>query len=383
MHNCQLLLIAVICIAGIGVERAAGAPLAAPKPGPANAEFKRIFEEWKTLVGQAGALRANNRIAKDSERPELERQWNALLEKINVLKPQFFAAAEKAFIEAPNADKEVTDLLQEIFYTDVMQDDYENAMRIGKLLIDNHCETGQICSDAGIAAVCAGDFATADTYFAMAKKAGYYAEKEHNDPLLDQAGYYMTNLAKLKKSWDKEQAIRDAESKADDLPRVLIRTNKGDMEVELFENEAPNTVANFITLVEKGFYGGVTFHRVLPQFMAQGGDPKGDGTGGPGYTIPDEYGVPNHRPHFRGSLSMARATQPNSAGSQFFICFVPRGDLDGAYTVFGRVTKGMDVLAKIQRRDPEKQDQPDGDKIVEAKVLRKRAHDYTVKKTGQ
>ena len=383
MHNGQLLLITVVCFAGIGLGRASGAAPAAPKPGPANAEFKRVFEEWKTLLGQVGALRARNRIAKDAERPEIEKQWNELMEKAKVLQPQFFAAAEKAFIEAPNADKEVTDLLREIFYTGAAQDDYEHAARIGKLLIDNHSGTGQMCSDAGVAAVCTGDFAAAEAYFATAKKEGYDAAKDKNDPLLDQAKYYTTNLDKFQKSWEKEQAIRDAESKADDLPRVLIRTNKGDMEVELFENEAPNTVANFITLVEKGFYSGLTFHRVLPQFMAQGGDPKGDGSGGPGYKIPDECRGQNHRLHFRGSLSMARESRPNTAGSQYFICFVPSSRLDGEYTVFGRVIKGMDVLAKIQRRDPEKHDPPDADKIVEAKVLRKRPHDYAVKKTGQ
>ena len=95
------------------------------------------------------------------------------------------------------------------------------------------------------------------------------------------------------------------------------------------------------------------FHRVLPGFMAQGGDPKGTGTGGPGYTIPDECNQPNHRQHFRGSLSMAHTDQPNSGGSQFFLCFVPTSQLDGKYTVFGRVINGFDVLAKLKRIDPE------------------------------
>ena len=274
-------------------------------------------------------------------------------------------------------------MLLEIFYQDVGQDDYENAARIGKLLIDNHCGNAQTYSDAGFASVCTGDFVSAAKYLGMAKKEGYYGEKQNNDPLADQGNYYLTNLNKLEKSWDNEQAIRRTESKADDLPRVLISTNKGDMEVELFENEAPNTVANFITLVEKGFYNGLTFHRVLPAFMAQGGDPKGDGTGGPGYTIADECSQPNHRLHFRGSLSMAKEAQPNTGGSQFFITFVPTSHLDGVHTVFGRVIKGMDVLARIQRRDPaSKGDIPDADKIIEAKVLRKRPHEYVVKKAG-
>ncbi|MBN2579428.1 MAG: peptidylprolyl isomerase [Pirellulales bacterium] len=183
----------------------------------------------------------------------------------------------------------------------------------------------------------------------------------------------------MKKNWEAEEKIRKKEAQADDLPRVLIKTNKGDMVVELFENEAPNTVANFITLAEKGFYNGLTFHRVLPGFMAQGGDPSGNGTGGPGYSIPCECFQPNHRLHFRGTLSMAHAGR-DTGGSQFFICFAPALQLDGRHTVFGRVIKGFDVLAKIQRRDPQDPNAPDPDKIVEMQVLRKRDHEYTVKK---
>ena len=112
-----------------------------------------------------------------------------------------------------------------------------------------------------------------------------------------------------------------------------MKTSEGDIEIELFENEAPNTVLNFITLVDKGFYNGLKFHRVLPGFMAQGGDPKGDGTGGPGYTIPCECYQPDHRLHFRGSLSMAHAGR-DTGGSQFFLTFVPTQHLDGMHTGF-------------------------------------------------
>ncbi|OHB73277.1 MAG: hypothetical protein A2V70_20170 [Planctomycetes bacterium RBG_13_63_9] len=173
----------------------------------------------------------------------------------------------------------------------------------------------------------------------------------------------------------------EAEAKADDLPRVLLKTNKGDIEIELFENEAPNTVANFVSLVDGGFYDGLTFHRVLPGFMAQAGCPQGNGHGGPGYLIPCECYEPNHRLHFRGSLSMAHAGK-DTGGSQFFLTFLPTSHLDGRHTVFGRVVKGLDVLHKIQRRDPEELGAPDPDKIIEAKVLRKREHAYEPKKVG-
>ena len=132
--------------------------------------------------------------------------------------------------------------------------------------------------------------------------------------------------------------------------------------------------------MEKGFYNGLKFHRVLPGFMAQGGDPKGDGSGSPGYMIAAEFTKPEHRRHFRGSLAMARSQDPDSAGSQFYLMFAPTNSLDGKYTVFGRIVKGFEVLGKIQRIDPEKPDESKPDKIVAAKVLRKRNHKYEVKK---
>jgi cyclophilin family peptidyl-prolyl cis-trans isomerase len=138
-------------------------------------------------------------------------------------------------------------------------------------------------------------------------------------------------------------------------------------------------VGNFINLVESGFYDGLKFHRVLPGFMAQGGCPKGDGTGGPGYSIYCECNQPNHRKHFRGSLSMAKSAAANTGGSQFFITFAPTPHLDGKHTVFGRVIEGMDVLSKLQRIDPTGQQAPayvEPDTIISAEVVRKRDHEY-------
>jgi peptidyl-prolyl cis-trans isomerase B (cyclophilin B) len=125
---------------------------------------------------------------------------------------------------------------------------------------------------------------------------------------------------------------------------AVIKTAKGDLTLELYPQDAPVTVNNFVTLARKGFYNGLTFHRIIPGFMAQGGDPKGDGSGGPGYTIPDEI---NQRKHVTGALSMAKTAQPNTGGSQFFICFAPQPHLDGIHTVFGQLTQGTDVLKQL------------------------------------
>ncbi len=119
---------------------------------------------------------------------------------------------------------------------------------------------------------------------------------------------------------------------------VITMEKGGVIAIEFFSDDAPKTVENFVTLAKKGYYDGVTFHRVEPNFVVQGGDPKGDGTGGPGYTIKDEF---NKQKHVRGVVAMARTQAPNSAGSQFYFTLAPAHFLDGQYTVFGRVTSGI------------------------------------------
>ena len=121
----------------------------------------------------------------------------------------------------------------------------------------------------------------------------------------------------------------------------------GDIVIELFDKEAPGTVQNFVDLINKGFYNGLRFHRVIPGFVAQGGCPNGNGTGGPGYTIIDEL-VGNPHKHDRGALSMAHRG-PNTGGSQFFIVYEPQPHLDGVHTVFGKVIEGMDVVDGIHQ----------------------------------
>lgn len=129
----------------------------------------------------------------------------------------------------------------------------------------------------------------------------------------------------------------------------MMETDKGAMVIELFSEEAPGTVANFEKLANSGFYDGLTFHRVIPNFVIQGGCPRGDGTGGPGYTIKCETAGNPHR-HVRGSLSMAHAGK-DTGGSQFFICHSPQPHLDGQHTVFGQVTSSLDIVDQIRQGD--------------------------------
>ena len=129
---------------------------------------------------------------------------------------------------------------------------------------------------------------------------------------------------------------------------VITMEKGGEIVIEFFPEDAPKTVENFVTLAKKGFYDGLTFHRVEPGFVVQGGDPKGDGTGGPGYKVKAEF---NKQPHVRGVVAMARSNDPDSAGSQFYITLAPANFLDGKYTVFGKVVSGMDVVDKIKKGD--------------------------------
>ena len=151
-------------------------------------------------------------------------------------------------------------------------------------------------------------------------------------------------------------------------PIITFEINNGKtIKVELYPEIAPNTVNNFISLVKKGFYDGICFHRVISGFMIQGGDPLGNGTGGPGYSIKGEFasnGVKNDLKHARGVLSMARAMNPNSAGSQFFIMHEDAPYLDGQYAAFGKVIEGIEVVDEIANTKTDYSDRPYDDVIM-------------------
>jgi peptidyl-prolyl cis-trans isomerase B (cyclophilin B) len=157
--------------------------------------------------------------------------------------------------------------------------------------------------------------------------------------------------------------------------RAIIETSLGNIELKFFPDVAPNHVSNFVELAKKRFYDGTTFHRVIPKFMIQGGDPNSKkpdrskhGMGGPGHTIKAEF---NDKPHKRGTLSMARAADPDSAGSQFFICVADSYFLDKQYTVFGEVTSGMDVVDKIVSQKRDKNDNPLERTEMKVKIVEK------------
>lgn len=174
---------------------------------------------------------------------------------------------------------------------------------------------------------------------------------------------------------DPNKNITPEEIKKMSATKAIIETKFGNIELTFFPEVSPQHVTSFVDLAKKGFYDGTTFHRVIPGFMIQGGDPNSKnpdrsqhGTGGPGYTIKAEF---NEKPHKRGALSMARAAHPDSAGSQFFICVADSFFLDKKYTVFGEVVSGMEVADKIVSQPRDKTDNPNERIEMKVKVVEK------------
>src|SRR5262245_37867267 len=343
------------------------APTATDANRTAAAEYQKVMEDWKTVLKDLRKLKLQYQSAALADQAKSQQDWKSLTDKGNEIVTSLEAAGLKAYAESPNEDAELSRFLVKLADDAIQRDDYATARRITDVLIEYQCPDKQIYDSAGIAAFVLNDYDTAEKYFKQAKELGVQSTTSKElEPLVKE----------YRDLWAKEEATREAEANADDLPRVRLTTTKGTIVLELFENEAPETVGNFVSLVDQGFYNTLNFHRVLKGFMAQGGDPKGDGTGGPMYRIFGEQARPGHRAHFQGSLSMAHTGDPDTGGSQFFITFRQTPHLNGLHTCFGRAIDGMDVLSKLQCRHPQAANPPAPDSIIKAEVIRKRDHVY-------
>ncbi len=355
-----VLIVGIVARSGLAQDEALG-------------DFNTAEAAWVNVDDQIKQLIARYRTAPAGDRETLITQYNSLVEQSKQLLPPLRKAVIAAYKAEPKADPRVERRLIGLVANDVRQDEYDGALEIAKLLADNGCQEPALDTFIGLAAYCVDDFDAAEVHLKLAQES---------NTLTQEAQVALQDLPTAKQAWLAERDARAKEVQADDLPRVKLETNRGTLVIELYENEAPQAVGNFVSLVESGYYDGLTFHRVLPGFMAQGGCPDGTGSGGPGYNIPCECYRDDHRNHFRGTLSMAHAGR-DTGGSQFFLTFKRTSHLDGKHTVFGRVVEGLEVLAHLQRRDPSQRGALSApDKIVKAEVLRKRDHEYKPTKVG-
>lgn len=366
------LLLAGFLIASPGWAQQEGeaAPAAVPGAEDPEAAVREVLKQWTDLLVELRQLRSEYQTADAGEHERIQQAWDAAIARGEQMIPVVAEKVLAAYQAAPNEDREKSLFLAKVLNDYLGRDRCEAAFQIGQVLASNSCDLPEIYRDAGIAAFAINEYELASQWLERAANSG---------AMNPQAVSFRNAVTDYTQHWAKEQEIREREAAADDLPRVKLTTSQGDIIVELYENEAPETVANFISLVQKGFYDNLLFHRVLSTFMAQTGCPVGDGTAGPGYTIYDECERPDARRHFRGVLSMAaKPNTPNSGGSQFFITFVPAPSLDGRHTVFGRVIEGMDVVTSLKRIDPadEQAKKVEPDRILSAEVLRARDHEY-------
>jgi cyclophilin family peptidyl-prolyl cis-trans isomerase len=417
-------LIGLLCVVIVSTQYVhAQQPAGPPKndPDQAKAAFQAKFDDYKAAIREIEKLQSEYQTADEPTREKLNTTMASQVTHAQSLVNAMVEAAEAAYRAAPNSDKQITDLLiavarhytigrqtgpgqaarddpEDTYYPIDGGDQYERALPIIKLLIDGGAENTDLFVWGFLCAFMTNDYDLAETYLTKAKETGAIdaiAMTARRDDRTDPQAGLMKSLLRTVTTcaqvfdeyhelWKKESAIRAAEAKADDLPRVKLTTTKGEITLELFENEAPQSVANFLSLVKQGFYNGSPFHRVLPEFMAQGGAKTDDGNGGPGYTIRDETNRPDYRRHFRGSLSMAKTRLPDSGNSQFFLTFTPTPHLNGRHTAFGRVIEGMEVLGDLQHRSPQHEaNPPKPDRILKAEVVRERAHEYKFDRLGE
>ena len=337
-------------------------------PKQTDTDFIQAQKELKKLVGELTSLQAEYQQP-NADKTSIENKFNATRDKAREAALALEQSASAAVLANPDND-DACAVVKDVLQSAMQADDPKKALSLVKTLVDAGKANEETLLTGATAAMITSELDLAEKFLKAAKDAGMSADK---------IGSLQKAIENERPKVDAEMAVRATEEKADDLPQVKIETSKGTIIVELFENQAPNTVANFISLVESNFYDGTPFHRVIPQFMAQGGDPTGTGTSGPGYTIDCECELPNARKHFLGSLSMAHAGK-NTGGSQFFLTFRPTEHLDGRHTVFGRVIEGFDVLPKINRTEGP-QARPTQDKINTAEIIRKRDHEYEPKKS--
>jgi cyclophilin family peptidyl-prolyl cis-trans isomerase len=372
-----------ICRVVVGLLCAAFVAQACAQDGPplaSAADWPALIEKRNEIFGRLMEIQQELGTAEGDAATELRTEGRSLLDQLYTdLLPKMRDSATD-LLKQDALDTDTAADIVELAYRSYQENKFAAAAELADGVIarkpDNPNVMGNAMNVSGVAHFASQEFEEA---------VKILTEAESQQQLNELGAQYLASARDYIEYWKAEQVIRQAEDAAtgdEQLPRVQLKTSRGDIVVELFENEAPNTVANFISLVESGYYDGTKFHRVIGAFMAQGGDPgtkdgADNATGGPGYTIKCESEAPNSRRHFAGTLSMAHAGK-DTGGSQFFITHMPTPHLDkgvapAPHTVFGRVVEGLDVALSLKV----------GDEVESATVIRKRNHDYVPETTPE
>ncbi len=370
-----------------GADAAAGADQPRPAPPPLTDEQLQLIERldeqratWVETLKQMRAIQIRYSNGVDRSEEKLE-EYGELRDRGRMELNELFKRAEAVF--AARSDYfDAASLLATVLDYRMTNSVYEDSYRASKMLLDAEVTMPFLYIMAARSAFLEGHFDEVIPFYQT------YVEA-HGAEELEKIDHVLASVIEIYRPyWEEELERRAADP--DDLPQVLLETTRGPVLIELYEDAAPNTVANFIQLVESGFYDGLEFYQVIDNLLAMGGDPAGDGSGTSGRYIPDEHDRPERRRIFRGSVFMAKVPVsaesndfvPNTASSQFVIALMPILPKDQTQTVFGRVIEGMDVIGAFRRVNPQekKEDQVQlpPDRIVTARVVRKRAHDYPV-----
>ena len=365
-------MIAVLALGVVGSVRSISAEDAAPASAAAPdvaTEWAGLVKDMETFKETMESLKLRFSKATGTEKSKISKEASGL---VTTFQTKTYPRMTKLAAEVYKLDPENTVAAELMLETLFSSNQYPELIKVSETVLKKDPKAQLAANFNGVGKFAEHDFEGAIKVLKAAEVDGI---------LIPQIGGQYLNTAELYVDfWKKEQAIREKEDAAtgdEQLPIVKLTTTKGDIEILMLENEAPNSVANFISLVEKKYYDGTKFHRVIPSFMAQGGDPNSRdmpelaGQGGPGYTIACECYQDNARRHFAGTLSMAHAGK-DSGGSQFFLTHLPTNHLNpapdkeiGVHTVFGRTIKGLDVIRALVVDDV----------ITSAVVVRKRNHE--------
>lgn len=347
-------------------------PVEATADASSAGDYQAVLDEWESTRSKTRQMATLYANSNEQTRAKLLPDFVQTMEAAADFMPRLVPALEAAYQDKPD-DPKLRELILDVamICTDLDQQDF--AYRTSRLIAANSDDNALAEALAGRSAYELGKLDEAEPYLRSAKKLG--GLDLQNMRLVDRM---LLRLVKRKPVLAKEAAKVAAEEKADDLPRVKLTTTRGDVVIELFENEMPNTVASFLRLVQSGFYNDKEFFRVVQGFGSLAGSPTNDGQGGPGYETPREQSPEGARPHQYGYVSMVPGERGN--GSQFFIvCHTSHCEgLDGKQDVFGRVVEGMTNVARFRPFDRATNQFPDlqPDKIIKAEIVRKRDHEY-------